>query len=338
DTTRISLSPLASNPTDTTICWFNSTPVKANTPFGVPPFRYVWEANPQLSDTLGQRVIAKPDTVVGLYQYFVRITDSLNCVSNRATANVRVVRPGRVNLSNPLACEGDTIPIFTTPNPGVNVTQYNWFRNGIRQPGNASQLDIYRNGSYKLIYLDGFCPDSSFIDVNFNPKPIPINTPEYLFCRDTTVFDTTTIVLDAGPATRWLWDRGDTTRKIRVDRKGVYYFTLFNEFECSIRDSAILKDECPPRLFVPDAFTPNGDRNNDKFNVYYAYIKNFKMWIFNRWGEVIYYTEDPTQPWDGFYREELMQPGTYPWLIQYDAAVDKFGKNFKKEGRVTVIR
>ena len=68
-------------------------------------------------------------------------------------------------------------------------------------------------------------------------------------------------------------------------------------------------------LFIPDAFTPNGDGINDTFGVKGEGLQNFTMRIFNRWGEKIYESNNPKQQWDGTYKGKPVQTDTYVFQI-----------------------
>jgi len=72
-------------------------------------------------------------------------------------------------------------------------------------------------------------------------------------------------------------------------------------------------------LYVPNSFTPDGDSYNNVFRPVFPpgyNIQKYSMLIFNRWGELIFETEDPYDGWNGYYRGDLMQTGTYTWKIQ----------------------
>lgn len=91
-------------------------------------------------------------------------------------------------------------------------------------------------------------------------------------------------------------------------------------------------------LYVPNAFTPDGDEHN---NTFYPVISGyeegtFTMWIFNRWGEMIYQANDPSQVWDGTYKNQFAKQDVYVWKIQ----VNPRGSNEKKQfvGHVTLLR
>ncbi|WP_353721708.1 LamG-like jellyroll fold domain-containing protein [Dyadobacter sp. 676] len=83
-------------------------------------------------------------------------------------------------------------------------------------------------------------------------------------------------------------------------------------------------------LWVPDIFTPNQDGKNDTWKIYNAErIEKLRIYIFNRWGEVIYYSQGYTTEWDGKYRNELVPSGNYPFRILS-------GEKLVKEGSLMV--
>ena len=94
----------------------------------------------------------------------------------------------------------------------------------------------------------------------------------------------------------------------------------------------IIKD---PNLFYPTAFTPNGDDLNDVFNVYGQFITLFEMRIFNRWGEMMYVTDDLEKGWDGHFKGTLMPEGTYVFRA---TITDQAGRTFERSGTVVLLR
>ncbi|HET9486486.1 MAG TPA: gliding motility-associated C-terminal domain-containing protein [Chryseosolibacter sp.] len=94
----------------------------------------------------------------------------------------------------------------------------------------------------------------------------------------------------------------------------------------------ILKD---PNLFHPTAFTPNGDNLNDQFTVFGQYVTGFEMKIFNRWGELLFTTQDIQSGWDGTFRGNDMPEGTYTFIA---LITDRAGRTFKRSGSVLLLR
>lgn len=95
---------------------------------------------------------------------------------------------------------------------------------------------------------------------------------------------------------------------------------------------AIMKD---PNIFHPTAFTPNGDNLNDIFTVFGQYVVGFEMQIFNRWGELLFTTDDLQGGWDGTFRGMDMPEGTYTFIAHI---TDRAGRTFKRSGSVLLLR
>lgn len=89
------------------------------------------------------------------------------------------------------------------------------------------------------------------------------------------------------------------------------------------------------RLFVPDAFSPNGDSINDTFSVQGIFIKSFKMTVFNRWGVPLFRTDAAEPGWDGTFNGQPADAGSYSYTIQ---AEDFRGESFVKRGSFLLLR
>ncbi len=92
------------------------------------------------------------------------------------------------------------------------------------------------------------------------------------------------------------------------------------------------------RMFIPNAFTPgNADGRNDGFSIGTTGLlaKGFKVVIYNRWGELLYTSSNIDFSWDGYYRGNIVDPGAYTWVINYE---DEFGELQEISGTVLVIQ
>jgi len=93
-------------------------------------------------------------------------------------------------------------------------------------------------------------------------------------------------------------------------------------------------DSCLSKIFAPNAFTPNRDGDNDSFTVRTLLIRDYRITIFNRWGQELYTSDTPLEPWSGYYKDERVPEGTYFYII------DAFGEDEESrstKGTVTVI-
>ena len=88
-------------------------------------------------------------------------------------------------------------------------------------------------------------------------------------------------------------------------------------------------------IYIPDAFTPNGDNINDAFGPSVYGIKEFEMKIYDRWGQIIYHTTEKDKPWDGTINNNETQAGVYTYSI---VATDLKEKPHKYVGAFILIR
>lgn len=99
--------------------------------------------------------------------------------------------------------------------------------------------------------------------------------------------------------------------------------------------SNIVRMEKEIKVFLPSAFTPNGDQLNDVFIAKGTFIKELHMKIFNRWGELLFFSNDKTVGWDGNFRGSPVQEGSYVYSIQ---VTDYNDKTISLSGAFMLIR
>jgi gliding motility-associated-like protein len=90
-----------------------------------------------------------------------------------------------------------------------------------------------------------------------------------------------------------------------------------------------------PNIFVPNAFTPNNDGENDVVLVRGGGITDLKFSIYNRWGEEVFYTEEQSEGWDGTYKGDLAEPAVFVYYLE---AVCDDGETYFEKGNITLIR
>lgn len=102
---------------------------------------------------------------------------------------------------------------------------------------------------------------------------------------------------------------------IRADESQRYSVNVQTALGCRVDASIFVR--VIERMYIPTAFTPNSDGNNDTWEIRGA--GNFpecEVYIFNRWGSVIYYSKGYSQPWDGTYKGDRVEPGSYTFRIE----------------------
>ncbi|MCU0384043.1 MAG: gliding motility-associated C-terminal domain-containing protein [Cyclobacteriaceae bacterium] len=89
-----------------------------------------------------------------------------------------------------------------------------------------------------------------------------------------------------------------------------------------------------PNIYYPRAFTPNNDNLNDTFRVYGKYIREFRMNIFNRWGELVFTSANIDDVWDGTFRGKTQPEGTYVFSAEI---VDEAGRTSTRSGSIVLL-
>lgn len=128
------------------------------------------------------------------------------------------------------------------------------------------------------------------------------------------------------------WSTGDSTNTIIADQVGFYWVTV-SDLNCFDSDTVEI-DTCP-LFFIPNAFTPDGDGLNEVFKVEGVGLNEFQLYIFNRWGQLIFQSKDQEVGWDGSYMGNPVQTDVYVYKLVYK------GLGFAREqvvGRISLLR
>jgi gliding motility-associated-like protein len=112
----------------------------------------------------------------------------------------------------------------------------------------------------------------------------------------------------------------ETDDIVRIERGGQY--VAYAHLDCTSIPIVIeaIEVDCTPRFYAPNAFSPNLDGINDSWQVFLksdSPIKDFNLKIFDRWGAKVFETTDVAEAWNGNMRNQMANPGTYIWLLQY---------------------
>ncbi len=125
---------------------------------------------------------------------------------------------------------------------------------------------------------------------------------------------------------------------VSVYHRGDYVVTVSSlASNGSCFGTATLHVEVEPHkpVFIPNSFTPNGDGNNDRFLIFGEDIKTVDLKIFDRWGELVFKTNNMLSGWDGTYRGQLSQPAVFTYTAKVTFLDDK---TFEKYGSIALIR
>jgi len=239
-------------------------------------------------------------------------------------------------------CIGDTVMIYGTATTTYPPLTYQWtLPDGTVQSADPYLVNVVSTdgGDYVLLVTDSLgCTDQKSIHIIVNDNPIAD------FHDTDTLIVQPGYILEAGSdMASYLWNTGETGESIVIDSTGLYWVNLVSAVGCIGTDSVyvILSDEIPEGcMLIPNAFTPDGDGLNDSFKAYANCpgITYFRMYIFNRWGQMIYETDDISAGWDGRMNGNPVPGDVYVYKIVYRITGIGVQEEFVKKGNVLLLK
>ena len=305
---------------DTTLCQGQSITVNAGKGYTA----YYW--NNDFSDSTKSTI-----TLNATGNYWVTVKNKAGCL---ATDSIKIKTlyplPTADAGADKNICAGNTVELTAS-----GGDTYQW------TPGGKTDATIKVSPSITTtytvtVYDIHHCSATDMVTVYINPSTMssPFQSSTLEHC-----FEEGSYTLEAIGGNSFLWSNtGDTTQSINVTSEGTYTVTVYNETGCYVTGSVFVKEYCAPRIFIPKAFSPNGDGENDDLEIFGKYFTDFKITIFNRWGEIIFISTDKDIRWNGKYRGEDMQIGTYPYIVNYRGEYDNGSKEKMIKESVTLIR
>ncbi|MFT4061336.1 MAG: gliding motility-associated C-terminal domain-containing protein [Edaphocola sp.] len=233
----------------------------------------------------------------------------------------------------------------------ATTTTYQWLKDGVAITGATGyQYVVSQAGKYTVVATTnkGCTATSDIFTVTVNPNPTasikPLAEGQAVICAyDTLALEAT--VTDAIDY-RWAPEKpfrlltgadGQKVQGVFVDVQTEVVLTVYNYYGCSDSDTLLVSTQPCCEVFVPNAFSPNGDGVNDYFLPYLQAgqtVLNFQ--VFDRYGKLVYNNENPKLGWDGNYgNSEEAQGGVYMYFVKYTCAD---GKLYSKKESVTLVR
>ncbi|PCH68625.1 MAG: hypothetical protein COC01_03400 [Bacteroidetes bacterium] len=278
------------------------------------------------------------------YQVKLIINDSLDCVDS-ITKTVTIPPAKFVGIDFVKACVFD----LTTFSETTYVNQYNgaitkweWeFGDGGTASGKEVSNIFGDSLSFYLTKLkittENGCVDSIIDTVDYFSLPMTDAG------EDTLIDLGKSAQLHGSGADTYLWSPAEFLNATNiaeplatpVDSLTIFYLLGTSKEGCQKLDS-VKVDARKPQIIIPSAFTPNGDNNNDVIYLIPLNITKLEVLkIYNRWGQVVFETNDLTAGWDGTFNGEPQEVGTY---VYYYTAVTPAGSKFTGKGNIALLR
>jgi gliding motility-associated-like protein len=329
-------SPLAvgtdSNPAD---CNQANGMAMASSSGGVAPITFVWSNG--MSGAILQNIAAGT--------YTVTMTDANGCTG---TNSITVLNAGNApNLgleSINTRCGAQNGAINANITGGTTPLTYLW-SNGI----NTQNLENVAAGSYELTVTDaaGCTVSGNTLVAQSNALTLSFSSDTLSFLLgETMVLKPLLNQMDSN-LTQILWSPADglscsdcINPTVNSSLSMTYNVVVSDENDCNASGSVFIEviEGKPVDFYIPNAFTPNDDGLNDRFEMNFpAGIQFKKLQIFDRWGEMIFQTNNPQNAWDGTYKNKLMPLEVYIYVLDY-ALSRSSEKTISISGDVTLIR
>jgi gliding motility-associated-like protein len=263
----------------------------------------------------------------GSFTLYLDISDG-KC-ANFCENEVFVPHPPRIeSIPDMVLCEGDDFLVFGVVLTDKPIVQSHWLtpEGDIHYGSNLMIPNVNpdHSGIYKFIVVDNCsCAAEEEMYLTVIPTPEPaLNDGDTIY---TSPGDTS---LNAGSGfATYLWSTDEFTQIIIPEEEGMYWVTVTTPEGCFGTDTVyiyFIQDTIPDViLWVPNAFTPDGDGLNDTFRPIpsnYDLITSYKLMIFNRWGQFLWETEDIGEGWPGTVDGVLVPGDAYVYKIIWSAA------------------
>ncbi|HMJ67284.1 MAG TPA: gliding motility-associated C-terminal domain-containing protein [Cyclobacteriaceae bacterium] len=326
------------------------------TPIGI--FNYRWFRDNVYDPTVGGSSIQ-----IGLAEsghiYKVQIFEPVSgCTKDSPQIVASVIGTVDAALSSTPPCD-DGLPITLTSTTAATGVTYAWLRDGVVITGvTTATTDQTAEGRYQVDISKSSCKASASLLISRAPLPEGELPNIATICDDSENQDPTTATIDLDPGifVSYDWTKFGvsipyTQRVLTADSKGEYAVTITDARGCTNKDETDVRNECLPKINAPNAFRPgsvifNHDRKdltNSDFWIFTRFIEDdrFHVFIFNRWGEMVFTSPDRFFKWNGGYNNDAGQPlppGTYSYVVQYVSAFRPDQGIQEKRGGVALIR
>lgn len=232
-------------------------------------------------------------------------------------------------------CWGSTITLNGDASGGTEPYSYQWLSGSAAQNYTVTPL---QTRTYTFQVTDG-CGITTSTETD-----VTVNNPQAAFSQSWTGGNSFQFQNESTGATMYDWSFGNGDGSLEEDPaytypslNDFYTVTLTIEDDLGCTDIAQHLITPPLEVYVPNAFTPDYDGINDVFEYVLNGVDEFEMFIFNRWGEQVWYTDTPGEFWNGSVNNGayFAQDQVYTWLIKVQAR-NIFSEDIT--GTVTILR
>lgn len=317
------------------VCLLDASAIGITDPFSAGA-NYQWNFDGGNAVANGNQTYDVTWPVPGVYTITLTVSEN-GCTSTSTTQNVTVnYQPTATFTSSTYICVGEDMVATYTGN-GLPSANYTWDVDGTTNVTGTGQGPVTANwandGLYSitLTVTENGCTAVEKHDVQVEPLPVSSLLPSYNLCIGEDVS------LDPGSFNSYLWSTGSVDRKLEVGLAGTYSVTFTDGNGCVNTATTNVVDTVCLALFIPNAFTPNGDNDNEVFKPVISHPLTYSLTIFDRWGNLIFKSADPDAEWDGTHKGVLCVPDVYIYQVEYSGYAYQKKVIGKRTGTVALI-
>ncbi|RBL89675.1 T9SS type B sorting domain-containing protein [Chitinophaga flava] len=293
---------------------------------GPVPCTFRWKPGGQITSSLSNLAAGSYEvTITGFNGAYTTLTA---VIGEEVLKNEIKVLPSR--------CYGDNQNEISLVTTGGKVP-YRYYFNGSDHPLYTPQFRDLHPGKYPLLVKDEQgCATQELINVAEPPLlQITAALLKDVSCNDTHDGKIELQMAGGTPPYAYRletgeWQSSNTWKQLD---EGRYYYTVKDKNDCQVTGmSEIIRNNRQCAVYVPTAFSPNGDGRNDVFRCRVNDdITAYHLTVYNRWGAVVFSSTDPQQAWDG----DLQPAGSYVWVLTY---TDSKLQARRQQGSLMLVR
>jgi len=312
------------------------------------PEATVWTDGSGMPIDTGAAVTVVPETGINVY---IAQAPGLNCVQPDTTTIEYLTEPEvEVQASADSICQGDSIMLTATVTPPSSTNFVSWYLDdsGLTFIGDGPSITVSPvAGEYTYVAIaENACGlDTASVDVFVEELSVELVVSSDTICQG----DTATLEVLGCPDCTYSWSPAeglsdpDGAATNASPTETTPYTVTVQGAVCDTVLSATISVEqcllCEGQVFVADAFTPNGDNNNDSVCLRSEYLDEFEeveFMIYNRWGEEVFATKDIRNLcWDGKHRGKELPPDVYGYYLRVQCPNQEA---VEKQGNITLLR
>lgn len=221
-------------------------------------------------------------------------------------------------------CEGQSVALSAL-NPNANYS-YSW-----NTGANGASTTVGEPGVYWVEADSSGCNGYDTLQVHGITGENFTIEADTAFC----ISEVQKILKLQYPGYSFLWPDGSRGNSFQVPKPGLLEVRAISPCDTSIQKIRVIFNDCDCQVFAPNAFTPNGDGLNEKFDIKAACeLRSFQVSIYNRWGNLVFHSRSLDHDWDGTFKGREVPQGVYYYQIRYSGATT----SGSDAGPLTLIR